>query len=53
MAREWVVFVYDGIELFSYSKFGEFEGERESTICLLAYENGIPESEIDIEIVTR
>lgn len=49
--KVWVVFVYKGIELLRYTLRGEGEGEREETISLLAYENGIQEEEIESCIV--
>lgn len=53
MKREWVVFFAEGRELLRYTLRGESEGEREATIGLLAYENGLDESEIYFAIVTR
>lgn len=53
MARAWVVFSHDGIELLRYTLFGEGEGEREETIAFLAYENGIPENDIECDVVIR
>ena len=46
MGRTWVIFYFEDRELLRYSLFGEFEGEREETINLLAYENDIPVEEI-------
>ena len=37
--RLWKVFEYRGKELFAYTQAEEFEGEEESTLRLLAYEN--------------
>lgn len=51
MKREWMVFSHDGKELARYTLRGTFYGELEDTICLLAYENSIPEDEIKFEIV--
>lgn len=53
MNRLWVVFSCDGVELLRYSLVGESEGEREETIALLAYENGVEEDEIDWDVVVR
>lgn len=53
MAKMWVVFFYENRELLRYTLRGEAEGEREETIKLLAYENGIPEEEIKFAVVTR
>lgn len=46
MGRIWVIFYWQDRELLRYSMFGEFDGEREATIELLAYENDIPAEEI-------
>lgn len=51
MARLWVVFFWNDRELLRYTLRGESEGEREETIKLLAYENGIPEEEISFNVV--
>ncbi len=49
----WMVFSHDGEELLSYTLRGTFVGEREETIRQLAEEHGIPEDEIETEIVER
>lgn len=51
--EEWLVFTHEGKELCSYTIRGTFPGEKEETIKLLAYENGIPENEIVCSIVKR
>lgn len=53
MAREWVVFFRGDVELMRYTLREEMEGEREETIKLLAYENGIPEEEISFDVVDK
>lgn len=52
MSEQWIVFKdkETGEELCSYTVRGTFEGERESTIELLAYEKGIPKEQIETEI---
>lgn len=51
MKRKWVVFFFGGRELLRYTLIGEGEDEREATIQMLAWENGIPEEEIQYAIV--
>ena len=53
MKKAWVIFFHKDRELLRYSLFGESEGERQSTIELLAYENGLEPSEISFAIVVR
>ena len=53
MGRMWVIFYTGNRELLRYSLQGEAEGEREATVGLLAYENGIPESEISWDVRER
>ena len=53
MAREWVVFFHENVELMRYTLRGEMEGEREETIKLLSYMFNIPETEIEFSVVTR
>lgn len=49
----YLVFSHAGKELCSYTIRGTFDGEKDETIKLLAYQNGIPEKEISCEIVQR
>jgi hypothetical protein len=51
---KWIVF-YDskGKELAAYTEAGTFEGERQATAELLAFEQGIPAEEITAKEVER
>lgn len=40
----------NGKELFSYSIRGTFEGEKDATVELLAYENNIDITDIEIKM---
>ena len=51
MKRKWVVFYYEDKELLRYTLLGEGENEREETIKMLAWENDIPENEIEYAII--
>lgn len=51
--EQWLIFRHEGRELFRYTIRGTFPGEREETINLLAYENGIQAEEIICTIETR
>lgn len=51
MRHKWVVFFYEDRELLRYTLYGEAEGEREETMQMLAYENGIPADEIGWTII--
>ena len=51
MIKQWVVFILDMKEIARYTLADEMEGEREATIGLLAYENGVSEEEILWKIV--
>ena len=53
MKKAWVIFFHNNRELLRYSLAGETEGERESTIELLAYENGLEPCEISFAVVVR
>lgn len=54
MKQEWIVFYGpDGRELCAITLQGLFEGEVQSTIGLLAAENGIPETSISFAQVYR
>ena len=51
---KWIVF-YDseGKELAAYTEAETFAGEREATVNLLAFENGIPTEELTVKEVQR
>ena len=49
----WVVFSAKGKELCAYSLGGTFAGEARATAALLAGENGLDVSEIEIKVVKR
>lgn len=53
--EEWLIFKdrETGRELCAYTIRGTFPGEKEETVKLLAYENGIPRERIITEIVKR
>lgn len=53
MAEQWLVFYHGEKELAAYTLRGTFAGERQATIELLAYENGISESEIRTVVELR
>jgi hypothetical protein len=51
MNKEWIVF-YNKLtseKLSSISIEGSFEGEIKSTVELLAYENGLRETDIEVK----
>lgn len=50
--RIWMVFFYRGKELLRYTMENTFPGEREQTMCQLAYENNISVSEIYFAVIT-
>ena len=50
----WIVFFApDGKELAAYTVRGTFADELESTIGLLAYENGLEEKDITYKVINR
>lgn len=51
--EKWVMFYHNEKELGGYTVRGTFAGELEATKELFAYENGIPESEIEVKIIER
>lgn len=53
MAEQRLVFYHGEKELAAYTLRGTFVGERRATIELLAYENGISESEIRAVVELR
>ena len=53
MKKLWVVFTLHEREICAYTAEETFAGELESTIGLLAYENGCSESEIIPKVVMR
>jgi len=55
MREQWLVFrdKETGRELCAYTIRGTFRGEREETINLLAFENGIDPEQIETTIENR
>lgn len=51
MRKRWLVFMHGDRELLRYTSDHEFEGEREATIAMLAYEKHIPKEEITVKAV--
>ena len=51
--NKWKVFKLNGEELCAYTLFGEFNGEEEATIELLAAENNCSMVDIDVSIVNK
>lgn len=49
----WLVFTLNGKELCSYTLEETFPGEKQDTIELLAYENGVQEKDIETHIEIR
>lgn len=49
----WKVFYLHGRRVCAYTLDGEFDGEQESTIKLLASELGCDESDIDVDYESR
>lgn len=50
--KKWLVFFYEGKEIFRYTLKDTFPGEREETMKLLAYERDIPVSAICFAVIT-
>lgn len=53
MSEMWCVFYHGDKELGAYTTRGTFQGERDETIALLSYENGIPADEIRVAYEVR
>ena len=51
--EKWKMFYYNGNELGGYTVRGTFEGEEQATKELLASENGVDISDIEVKIEER